>query len=89
MSLVSGYRDIPITGRYGIGVYTYKCVLDTREWGTRKIEIFANNLDMALSQVALVFGVINRWEYIDKEMSIVSIVLAQYQTGTCVLYMEC
>lgn len=85
MSLVSRYKDTPITNRYGRGSYTYKCVLDTEETGIIKIEIFANNVEEAVSIAANQFGAVVSWSYISDD--IISLILAPYSSGTCLLYM--
>jgi hypothetical protein len=86
MSLVSGYKDVPVSNRIGIGSYTYKCVLDTQETGVVKIEVFANNVELAMQCIATQFGTIVDFKYVSKD--IISLILAPYRTGTCVLYME-
>ena len=85
MSLVSNYKNYPISGRFGSGCYTYKCVLDTDETGIIKIEIFANSVEEAVSIAETQFGVVLNWAYISQD--IISLALAPYSSGTCLLYM--
>ena len=85
MSLVSGYKDYPVNGRFGNGCYTYKCVLDTDETGIVKIEIFANSVEEAISIAEVQFGVVLEWSYLSQD--IISLILAPYSSGTCLLYM--
>lgn len=85
MSLVSRYRDFPVQNRIGDGAYTYKCVLDTDETGVVKIEVFANNPEIAISLVEMQFGIVLNWSYIGDD--IISLILAPYSSGTCLLYL--
>lgn len=85
MSVVSKYKNEPIQARVGVGAYTYKCVLDTEETGIIKIEIFANSPDVAITYAATQLnGVVVSWAYISPD--IISIILAPYNNGTCLLY---
>lgn len=86
MSLVSRYKDTPVSGRYGVGNYTYKCVLDTDETGIIKIEIFANSIDQAVNVAACQFGSVISWSYISED--IISLILAPYKSGTCLIYIS-
>lgn len=85
MSLVSKYKDTPVTDRIGVGSYTYKCVLDTEQTGIIKIEIFANNVEAAINIAVQQFGALVNYSYISSD--IISLILAPYSEGTCLLYM--
>lgn len=85
MSLVDNYKNYPVTGRYGQGYYSYCCVLDTNETGVVKIEIFADFLEEAIEIAQNQFGAIYDWSYISQD--IISLILAPYSSGTCLLYM--
>lgn len=85
MSLVSRYKDIPVQSRVGNGMYTYKCVLDTDETGVVKIEIFANSPEIAVNLASMQFGAVLNWSYIGDD--IISLILAPYSSGTCLLYL--
>lgn len=86
MSVVSKYKNEPVQVRIGVGVYTYKCVLDTEETGIIKIEIFAGSPELAIICAAQQFnGVVVSWSYISPD--IISIILAPYNNGTCLLYL--
>lgn len=86
MSLVSNYKCVPVSGRFGQGCYTYKCVLDTDETGVMKIEIFADSVEQAVSIAALQFGAVLSYSYVSD--SIISLILAPYSSGSCLLYLD-
>lgn len=84
MSLVSKYKDVPVTNRLGVGNFTYKCVLDTEQTGIIKIEIFANTVEAAMNIAVQQFGALVDFSYISSD--IISLILAPYSDGTCLLY---
>lgn len=84
MSLVSKYKDTPVINRYGRGSYTYKCVLDTEQTGIIKIEIFANTVEDAINIAVQQFGALVNYSYVSSD--IISLILAPYSDGTCLLY---
>lgn len=84
MSLVSKYKDVPVTNRIGVGNFTYKCVLDTEQTGIIKIEIFANTVEAAINIAVQQFGALVSYSYVSSD--IISLILAPYSGGTCLLY---
>lgn len=84
MSLVSKYKDVPVTNRFGVGNFTYKCVLDTEQTGIIKIEIFANTVEAAINIAVQQFGDLVSYSYVSSD--IISLILAPYSDGTCLLY---
>lgn len=84
MSLVSKYKDVPVTNRLGVGNFTYKCVLDTEQTGIIKIEIFANTVESAINIAVQQFGALVSYSYVSSD--IISLILAPYSDGTCLLY---
>lgn len=84
MSLVSKYKDVPVTNRFGVGNFTYKCVLDTEQTGIIKIEIFANTVEAAMNIAVQQFGALVSYSYVSSD--IISLILAPYSDGTCLLY---
>lgn len=85
MSLVSKYKSTPVSNRFGVGNFTYKCVLDTEQTGIIKIEIFANTVENAINIAVQQFGALVDYSYISSD--IISLILAPYSDGTCLLYM--
>lgn len=86
MSLISNYKYIPVSGRFGQGCYTYKCVLDTEETGVTKIDIFADSVELAINIVALQFGAVLSYSYVSD--NVISLILAPYSSGSCLLYLD-
>lgn len=84
MSLVGKYKDVPVTNRLGVGNFTYKCVLDTEQTGIIKIEIFANTVEAAINIAVQQFGALVSYSYVSSD--IISLILAPYSDGTCLLY---
>lgn len=84
MSLVSKYKDVPVTNRFGVGNFTYKCVLDTEQTCIIKIEIFANTVEAAINIAVQQFGALVSYSYVSSD--IISLILAPYSDGTCLLY---
>lgn len=84
MSLISKYKDVPVTNRFGVGNFTYKCVLDTEQTGIIKIEIFANTVEAAINIAVQQFGALVSYSYVSSD--IISLILAPYSDGTCLLY---
>lgn len=84
MSLVNKYKDVPVTNRFGVGNFTYKCVLDTEQTGIIKIEIFANTVEAAINIAVQQFGALVSYSYVSSD--IISLILAPYSDGTCLLY---
>lgn len=84
MSLVSKYKDVQVTNRFGVGNFTYKCVLDTEQTGIIKIEIFANTVEAAINIAVQQFGALVSYSYVSSD--IISLILAPYSDGTCLLY---
>jgi hypothetical protein len=84
MSLVGKYKDVPVTNRFGVGNFTYKCVLDTEQTGIIKIEIFANTVEAAINIAVQQFGALVSYSYVSSD--IISLILAPYSDGTCLLY---
>ena len=60
-------------------------LVDTDETVIVKIEIFANSVEEAISIAELQFGVVLEWSYLSQD--IISLILAPYISGTCLLYM--
>lgn len=84
MSLVGKYKAVPVTNRFGVGNFTYKCVLDTEQTGIIKIEIFANTVEAAINIAVQQFGALVSYSYVSSD--IISLILAPYSDGTCLLY---
>ena len=86
MSITNNYVDYPVSGRFGSGMYTYKCVLDTSDTGVVKIEIFADTVEDAMAIVECNFGTIVNYSYLNDYL--ISLILAPYSDGTCMLYVN-
>ena len=84
MSVVDSYIDVPVSNRFGCGCYTYKCVFDSSETGIIKVEIFADNVEQAISLIACNYWTISSWNYISND--IVAITFSYGMSGTCLLY---
>lgn len=85
MSVVDGYRYLPILNRYGGGNYTYKFVMETAA-GAEKYEIFANNADEAIYIIGCTFGNVLSWTYVEND--VMALVIAGYGAGTFLLYCD-
>ena len=84
VKITDTYKNIPISGRYGVGGYTYKCVIDNSAMGVKKYEIFANSINEVLYIVGCTFGNILSWSYIGND--VMSLNLSGFPDGSCFIF---